>query len=94
MASAKFDCLYVKPGLYESSTLTMGGDNPVNVAYEAEKCVSAWIEYIVDGVSRKLRILPFDHRKDVRHPQLPNGAEFKIVASVGNGGFFRGFVYY
>lgn len=94
MASNRFDCHYEKPGLYKSAEFTMSGDNPVNVAFEAEKCVSAWIEYIAGGIVGTMRILPFDKRIDVRNPQLPSGATFKIVASVGNGGFFRGFVYY
>ena len=94
MAATRFDCQFIKPGLYESAAITMDADNPVNVAYEAEKCVSAWIEYVVNGITGRIRILPFDKKVDIRNPQLPNGAVFKIVASVGNGGFFKGFVYY
>lgn len=94
MASERFDCRYVAPGLWESDALTMSGEAPLNIAFEAEKCVSAWIEYMLGGVTGRIKILPFDIRRGDRQPQVPDGASYKIVASVGNGGYFKGNVYY
>ena len=99
MASARFDCAEVSPGISESSEFTMGSDNQINLAFEADKCVSAWLEYsITSGDSTligKFKVLPFNRTMDTNNKlMLPNGAKFKVVASVGRGGYFKGFVYY
>ena len=82
-------------GLSESPTLTMEEDGKVDVVYEADRCTAAWLEVkSAEGVSRKIPILPNSRNGSSPLKNLKQGDEFKLVASVGRSGFFRGFVSY
>lgn len=97
MASEAFDCREVKLGLSESQEFTMSEDAEVNVAYDSNKCYSAWIEYKVDGdeAVKRMNILPMAQRREGPSKiMLPSGATFKIIASVGIYGHFKGHVFY
>lgn len=64
-------------------------DGEVNVVYEADRCFTAWIEYTTEdgGVVRKIPILPAS--KVSPHASIPAKSQWRIVAGVGRGGFFR-----
>ncbi|QIG70375.1 hypothetical protein EVB87_275 [Rhizobium phage RHph_N28_1] len=72
-------------------------DSEASVIYEHERCVAAWLEYTLEneGVSttRRIQILP-QPRNALSHSILPAGAKYRLIANVGNRGFFRGRIIY
>lgn len=72
-------------------------DSEFSVVHEHNRCVAAWLEYTTEteGVStaRKVQILP-QPKNAVLHPTLPGGAKYRLIANVGNRGFFRGRIIY
>lgn len=79
-------------GITESQVFTKAADGVVSVIYEADKCISAWIEYTQDpavpGSIAQAVIAPSDS-SSIYAPYMLTGATYVVKASVGINGFFR-----
>jgi len=98
MAQEYFDIPANPSGLSESPEWTMENDGEVNVVYEAERCVSAWIEYKYKEddreITRKIPIMPMQRNGSTSSRMIPQGATAKIIASVGRRGYLRAHVFH
>jgi hypothetical protein len=75
-------------GLSESSQFEADADGPLDIMYEAERCTAAWLEVEnTDGITRKIPILPSSRNGSSYNKVLKQGDKYKIVASIGRGGY-------
>jgi hypothetical protein len=74
-----------------------GGE--VNIVYEGDRCTALWLEVTHqtdegNDVKRKIPIIPLAKHSASLNRKIPAKAKFKLVASVGRGGFLRADVIY
>lgn len=97
MATDSYELRNHISGLSESPEMTKEEAGEISIVYESDKCTAIWIEYTAvtegDEVKRKIPVMPIA-KNATSMRKLPSGAKFKLIASVGRGGFLRADVIY
>ncbi len=100
MAEHSYELSHSTTGLSESPVMTMNDDGgEVNIVYEGDRCTALWLEFTHKNdegseVKRKIPVMPLAKHSSSLSKKIPAKAEFKLIASVGRGGFLRADIIY